>query len=101
MPASVAASDVQKNFGRWHDRALSEPVQVTKYGRETVYLVSAETFRAMWSCYRRAVRAEDLTEEEIALIEASEIAPEDAYSLADLAEHEPLRKAAVSTSRSR
>jgi hypothetical protein len=44
MSTKVAASDVQKNFGVWHDRALKEPVQVTKYGRETVYLVSAETF---------------------------------------------------------
>src|SRR5262245_53594514 len=37
MNTSVAASDVQKNFGFWHDKALREPVQVTKYGRETVY----------------------------------------------------------------
>ena len=41
MSASVNASDVQKNFGVWHDKALQEPVQITKYGRETVYLISA------------------------------------------------------------
>jgi PHD/YefM family antitoxin component YafN of YafNO toxin-antitoxin module len=35
---------VQKNFGAFHNRALSEPLRVTKYGRETVYIVSAETF---------------------------------------------------------
>jgi PHD/YefM family antitoxin component YafN of YafNO toxin-antitoxin module len=39
----VNASDVQKNFGVWHDKALQEPVQITKYGRETVYLISADT----------------------------------------------------------
>ena len=86
MPASVAASDLQKNFSEWHDRAMREPVQVTKQGRATVYLISAETFSAMWSCYRRAVLVEALNEEEMALIEAAQIAPEDAYSLADLAD---------------
>jgi hypothetical protein len=101
MPTTVAASDVQKNFGQWHDRALREPVQVTKYGRETVYLVSAETFRAMWSCYRRAVRVEDLTEAEMALIEAAEIAPDDAYSLADLPDEGLPQLGAVTSSRSR
>lgn len=33
MGASVNASDVEKNFGAWHDETL----QITKYGRETVY----------------------------------------------------------------
>jgi hypothetical protein len=26
MGTSAAASDVQKNFGLWHDKALQEPV---------------------------------------------------------------------------
>src|SRR5258708_32176139 len=54
MSTKVTASDVQKNFGIWHDKALKEPVQITKYGRETVYLVSAETFHELWASYRRA-----------------------------------------------
>jgi hypothetical protein len=37
MSTTASSSDVQKNFGAYHDLALSEPVRVTKYGRETVY----------------------------------------------------------------
>jgi antitoxin StbD len=54
MGSTVTASDIQKNFGLWHDRALKEPVQITKYGRETVYLISAETFHQLCASYRRA-----------------------------------------------
>ncbi|MGO4831116.1 hypothetical protein AB4144_02285 [Rhizobiaceae sp. 2RAB30] len=44
MATTVSASDVQKNFGTYHDRAMSEPVRVTKYGRETVFNGTAKTF---------------------------------------------------------
>jgi prevent-host-death family protein len=80
--ASVTASEMQKNFGRWHDEAIREPVQITKHGRETAYLVSAETFNRLWACYRRAVRVADLTDAEIQLILAADIPPESAYELA-------------------
>lgn len=49
MITRVAASVVQKNFGLWHDKALKEPVLITKYGRETACLISAEMFRALWT----------------------------------------------------
>jgi len=39
------ASEVAKNFGEWHDVALVEPVTVTRYGRASVMLISAEHYR--------------------------------------------------------
>ncbi len=83
MSITVPSSDVQKNFGRYHDRALSEPVRVTKYGRETVYIVSAETFHALKQAERQAVASADLSEAELALIDAAEIPAEHRYSLED------------------
>src|SRR5260370_37680534 len=71
MSTKVAASDVQKNFGIWHDKALKEPVQITKYGRETVYLVSAETFHELWASYRRAGSTADLPDRAMARISQS------------------------------
>lgn len=79
--ASVTASEMQKNFGRWHDEAIKQPVQITKHGRETAYLVSAETFNRLWSSYRRVVKTSDLSEAEIKLIGAADIAPENAYEI--------------------
>src|SRR5258708_16373681 len=51
MSTKVAASDVQKNFGIWHDKALKEPVQITKYGREKGDLGSSDNFPEIWASY--------------------------------------------------
>jgi hypothetical protein len=83
MTTSVSASDVQKNFGLWHDKALKEPVQVTKCGRETVYLVSAETFHELWSSYRRAGATLELTHAEMALLDEAKIPAEHDYEYQD------------------
>lgn len=80
MP-SVTASEMQKNFGRWHDEAIKEPVQITKHGRETAYLVSAETFNRLWASYRRAVKVAELSSEEMDLILAAEIPAAHAYEM--------------------
>jgi antitoxin StbD len=79
MSTTVAASDVQKNFGVWHDKALQEPVQITKYGRETVYLISADTFHQMWQSYQRAMSTAELTDAEMALINQAEVPAEYDY----------------------
>lgn len=81
MSNTVSASEVQKNFGAYHDRALSEPVRVTKYGRETVYIVSAKTFHELKQAQRDALAAADLTDAEMALISGAEIPAEQRYNL--------------------
>jgi PHD/YefM family antitoxin component YafN of YafNO toxin-antitoxin module len=81
MSTTASASDVQKNFGAYHDRALSEPVRVTKYGQETVYIVSAKTFHELKQAQRDAISSADLSEAELALIEAAEIPAQHRYSL--------------------
>jgi prevent-host-death family protein len=81
MSVTAPASEVQKNFGAYHDRAMREPVRVTKYGRETVYIVSAETFHALKQGQRDAIAAAELTDAEAALIAGAEIPPEHRYSL--------------------
>ena len=83
MSTKVTASNVQKNFGVWHDRALKEPVQVTKYGRETVYLVSAETFHELWASYRRAGSTRDLSEGEMVQIDQAQVPAEHDYDYAE------------------
>jgi prevent-host-death family protein len=84
MSITAPASDVQKNFGAFHDRALKEPVRVTKYGRETVYIVSAETFHRLKQSERQALASEDLSDAEISALEAAEIPAEHRYSLKDI-----------------
>lgn len=82
MAITASASDVGENFDRYHDRALGgEAVRVTRQGRETVYIVSAETFHTLSQGRREAIKAADLSERELTLIEAADIPPEHRYSL--------------------
>ena len=84
MSLSAPASEVQKNFGAYHDKALSgEAVRVTKYGRETVYIVSAATFHALKQARRDAVAAAELTDAEFEAIENAEIPAGARYNLDD------------------
>jgi prevent-host-death family protein len=83
MTISVPASEVQKNFGTYHDKAQREPVQITKYGRETAYLVSAETFNELWASYRKAIRVGELSDAEMAAIMQAKVPVEHDYEYED------------------
>lgn len=83
MAITAPASEVQKNFGSFHDRALAEPVRVTKYGRETVYIVSADAFHAMKQAQRAALDAGELSDAEVALIAAAEVPAAERYGVTD------------------
>lgn len=48
---------------------------------ETVYIVSAQTFHEMKQAQRDAVASADLSDTEMALIEAAEIPPEHRHSV--------------------
>jgi len=82
--STATASEVQKNFGLYHDQALAEPVRVTKYGRETVVILSASEFHALKQGARRSLAAGELTETQAAEIARAEIPAEVQYSLKDL-----------------
>jgi hypothetical protein len=60
---------------------LTEPVRVTKYGRETVYIVSAKTFHALKQAERDAIASAELSHAEMNLIESAEIPAEHRRSL--------------------
>jgi antitoxin StbD len=82
--ATVPASEVQKNFGAFHDQALTEPVRVTRYGRETVVILSAKEFHALKQAQRQSLSVADLTEEELAEIARAEIPAAARYSIKDI-----------------
>lgn len=71
----VSAAEFQRNFGRYSDLALREPVAVTRNGRERTVTMSIEEYHKMRQGYRRVMRLEDFTEEDIKAIEESR-APE-------------------------
>jgi antitoxin StbD len=80
MSITATSSEVQKNFGAYLDQALVEPVRVTKYDREAVFIVSAKTFHAMKQAQRRSLSVGSLTEQELADIARAEIPASKRYT---------------------
>jgi prevent-host-death family protein len=91
--ASVPASEFQKNFGEWHDKIFQGPVEITRYGRPTAYLVSAEMFRQLWQRFRVALPVEDLSPSDLDLIMQAKVETNESYNLDDIPdvddEHQP------------
>ena len=80
---AVAAADIAKNFGQWHDKALNEPVIVTKYGRESVVVLSVDTFKQLISHYREVVEPSEMDEILADGIERSDIPEEYRWNSTD------------------
>jgi len=71
---TLSASEFQDRVGEALDRSLSQPVLITKHGRPRNVVLSYDEYERLRARDRRAVRAEDLTDEDIAALEASEMA---------------------------
>ena len=72
---TLSASEFQDRVGEALDRSLSQPVLITKHGRPRNVVLSYDEYERLRARDRRAVRAEDLTDEDITALEASEMAP--------------------------
>lgn len=72
---TLSASEFQERVGEALDRSLSQPVLITKHGRPRNVVLSYDEYERLRARDRRAVRAQDLTDEDIAALEASEMAP--------------------------
>jgi prevent-host-death family protein len=65
----VTSAEFQRNLGLYQDKALAEPVIITKNGRERLVLVSVEEYHRLKRRDRRALAVEDLSAEQIAALE--------------------------------
>ncbi len=61
---TITAAELQKQFGRYRETAIKEPVSVTHHGRESLVILSAEEYKRLKSFDdRRAVRPWELPDE--------------------------------------
>ena len=81
---NVPAAEFQRNIGLYQDKALSEPVFVTRNGRERTVLISVEEYARLKRRDREALRVEDLSAEEVEAIARTEMAAEHAHLDAEL-----------------
>ena len=85
----ISSADLQKQFGTVADKALREPVTITRNGRDRLVLMSVEEYERLKRRDRRVVRLEDFTDEEMALIAAADVPAERAYLDAELKDWQP------------
>ncbi len=72
----VSTAELVRNFGPLSDKALTEPLTITKNGRDRLVLLSVEEYERLKRPGRVAIRAGALTEEERAAIAAAEVPAE-------------------------
>ena len=74
-PIRVPAGEFQRHIGRYQDLALTQPVAVTRNGRERTVMISADEYYRLKRRDRQVLVLSDFTETDIAALEATR-APE-------------------------
>ena len=54
---TVTAAEFQRHFGRYQDEALTQPVAITRNGRERLVMLSADEYRRLKRRGREMLRA--------------------------------------------
>ena len=85
----VSSAEFQQEFGSLAEKARSEPVTITREGRDELVLLSAAEYDRLKRRDRRVARLEDFTEEEIALIAKAEVPAEYAHLDTELKDWRP------------
>ena len=85
----VTTADFIKNYAALADKALAEPLTITKNGRDRLVVLSADEYARLKRRDRRVVPLEDFTDEEMALIAQTETLPEDAHLDDELKDWKP------------
>ena len=75
----VSSAEFIKNYGTLADKALQEPVTITRNGRDRLVLISSEEYERMRRRDRRVIRIEDLSDEEMEEILNQRVPEEYAY----------------------
>ncbi|MGA1834199.1 type II toxin-antitoxin system Phd/YefM family antitoxin [Rhizobium wenxiniae] len=47
MTKSISTTEFMSNFGKYHDEARQHPITLTKHGRPSVVVVSADLYQRM------------------------------------------------------
>jgi prevent-host-death family protein len=72
---TVSAAEFQRYFGRYQDEALTQPVVITRNGRERLVMLSIDEYRRLRRRSREVIRVEDLSDEEVAQIAKGRMDP--------------------------
>jgi prevent-host-death family protein len=65
---TVSAAEFQRNFGRYQDEALKQPVSITRNGRDRLVVLAVEEYQRLKRRDRVVRKTEDLSEAELKAI---------------------------------
>lgn len=76
---TVSSAEFQRNFGVYQDKALTEPVTITRNGRERIVMVSADEYRRLKRRARAVLAVGELSDADLASIGQAEVSPRHAH----------------------
>ncbi len=85
----VSSAEFQKKFDSLSDKALTEPLTITRHGRDRLVLLSVEEYEHLKRRDRRVVRLEDFTDAEMARIAHADVPAEYANLDSELKDWQP------------
>jgi prevent-host-death family protein len=77
---TITSVEFQRNFGRYQDEALKEPVSITTNGRERIVVLSADEYHRLKRRDRKVMSLDEFSDEDIRAIESAQ-APREASAL--------------------
>jgi len=75
----VSTADFIRNYSTLADRALAEPVTITKHGRDRLVVVSADEYERLKRRDRRVLASADLPDRVLELIAQADVPAEYAH----------------------
>ena len=72
---SVSAAEFQRNFGRFQDEPLKQPLSITRNGRDRLVVLAVAECERLTRRDRRVFKTEYLSDAELDAIGASEMDP--------------------------
>jgi len=85
----VTSAEFQRKLGLYQDKALAEPVTITKNGRERLVLLSVEEYQRLKRRDRRVFLTSELPEEWIEAVSKAKVPDEHAHLDAELKDWKP------------
>jgi prevent-host-death family protein len=76
---TVTAAEFQRHCGRYQDEALTQPVAITRNGRERLVMLSADEYRRLKRRDREVLRAGYLSDADLEAIAKTEMDPRHAH----------------------
>jgi PHD/YefM family antitoxin component YafN of YafNO toxin-antitoxin module len=65
---TVSAVEFQRNFGRYQDEALKQPLAITRNGRDRLVVLAVEEYQRLKRRDRVVFKTEELSETEVQAI---------------------------------